>query len=60
LKREPLEYKAGTDRELLYRAAVKTYFAESPQLQKLERPEKSTMRQDYVTLITFAAATDRK
>jgi len=60
LKREPLEYKVGTDRELLYSAAVKSYFAESPQLQKLKRPEEAAMRQDYGTLITFAAASDRK
>jgi hypothetical protein len=60
LKREPLEYKVGTGRELLYRAPVKPYFAECPQLQKLKRPEEAALRQDYGTLIMFAAASDRK
>lgn len=57
---ETLEYKVDTDRQFLYRAAVKSYCAESRHLQKLERPEEAAMPQDYWTLITFAAASGRK
>jgi len=60
LKGETLEYKVGTDRQFLYRAAVKSYLAESLQLQKLERPEEAAMRQDYGTLIMFVAASGHK